>query len=70
MILPLGFWEISLVFASAAITLNVVSELVASRFSKINVLVNKKRLRNAATAFSLLFILTVAVRVITIIFES
>ena len=64
---PLSFWDISLWLAVTAIILLITSELISPYYGKTNLLINKKRLRNVALAVSALFLLTVAIRVITII---
>jgi hypothetical protein len=64
---PLSFWDISLWLAVTAIILLVTSELISPYYGKKNLLINKKRLRNAALTVSTLFLVTVAVRVVTII---
>ena len=67
MIFPLSFWDISLWLAITAIILLITSEMLSPRYGKINIHINKKRLRNAALAVSILFLITVAIRVINII---
>lgn len=67
MIFPLGIWDISLLFASTAIILLLTSELLSLRYGKINVKINRKRLRNTALTFSTLFLATVVLRIATII---
>jgi len=64
---PLSFWDISLWLAITAIILLVTSELISPHYGKTNLLINKKRLRNAAVTVSTLFLATVAVRIATII---
>ena len=64
---PLSFWDISLWLAITAIILLVTSELISPYYGKKNLIVNKKRLRNTALAVSALFLVTVAIRVVSII---
>jgi len=64
---PLGFWDISLWLAITAIILLITSELIRPYYGKINILINKKRLKNAALTVSILFLATVAIRIISII---
>jgi hypothetical protein len=64
---PMSFWDISLWLAITAIILLVTSELISPYYRKTNLLINKKRLRNAALTVSTLFLVTVAVRIVTII---
>jgi hypothetical protein len=64
---PLSFWDISLWLAITAIILLVTSELISPYLGKTRLLINKKRLRNAAITVSTLFLITVAIRMINII---
>ena len=64
---PLSFSDISLWLAITAVILLVTSELISPYYGKTNLLINKKRLRNAALTVSTLFLVTVAVRIVTII---
>jgi hypothetical protein len=67
MTFPLGFWDISLLLAITAIILLITSELLSTYYGKVNILVNKKRLKNAAMAASTLFLATVTIRIISIV---
>jgi hypothetical protein len=67
MTFPLGFWDISLLLAITAIILLITSELLSPYYGKVNILINKKRLKNVALTFSILFLITVAMRIISII---
>ena len=64
---PLSFWDISLWIAITAIILLITSELISPYYGKTNLLINKKRLRNVAIIVSTLFLITVAIRIATII---
>jgi hypothetical protein len=64
---PLGFWDISLLLAITAIILLVTSELLSPSYGKTGALINNKRLKNTALTFSILFLTTVAIRIISII---
>ena len=64
---PLNFWDISIIFAITAILLLVTSEMLSSYYGKVNILINKKKLKNAAIIASFLFIVTVALRIFNII---
>jgi len=64
---PLTFWDISLWLAITAIVLLITSELISPYYGKTNLLINKKRLRNVAIIVSTLFLITVAIRIATII---
>ena len=67
MYFPLTFWDISLWLAVTAIILLTTSELISPYHGRTNLIVNKKRLRQAAITVGLLFLATVAIRVFQII---
>jgi hypothetical protein len=67
MMFPLGIWDVSLLFAVTAIVLLITSELLNPYYGKINLKISRKRLRNSALTFSILFLTTVAMRIVTII---
>ena len=64
---PLSLWGISLWLAVTAIILLITSELISPYYGKTNLFINKKRLKNVALTVSALFLITVAVRVGTIL---
>ena len=64
---PLDFWDISLWLAVTAIILLITSEMLSPYYGKINIYINKKRLKNAALAVSITFLVTVAIRIINIL---
>jgi hypothetical protein len=61
---PLALWDISLLLAVVAIILLITSEILSHYYGKISIQINRKRLRNAALAFSVLFLVTVAIRIV------
>jgi len=67
MAFPLGFWDISLWLAITAIILLITSEMLSPYYGKANILVNKKRLKNAAITASILFLATVTIRILGIV---
>jgi hypothetical protein len=67
MMFPLNLWDVSLLLATLAIILLITSELLLPHYGRVSILINKKRLRNTATAVSVLFLITVAVRIAGII---
>ena len=67
MTLPIDFGSISLLLAIMSIVLLVTSEILSSRISYVNVQLDKKRLRNAAIATSMLFLITIGIRMVSII---
>jgi len=68
MTFPLDFWSLSLLFAITAIILLITSELLSPHYGRMNIKINRKRLKNTAMAFSIVFLATVAIRIISIIF--
>jgi len=64
---PLSFWDLSLWLAVTAIILLITSELISPYYGRTNLLVNKKRLKNVALTVSILFLITVAIRIYGII---
>jgi len=63
----LSFSDISLWLAITAVVLLVTSELISPYYGRTRLLINKKRLRNAALTVSTLFLVTVAIRIVSII---
>jgi hypothetical protein len=64
---PLTFPDLSLLLAVGAIILLITAELASPHYGLTNLTINKKKLRNAALTMSLLFLLTVAIKIISII---
>jgi hypothetical protein len=60
---PLNLSDISLLLAVESIVLLVTSELVSPYYGDAKLKISKKRLRNAAIAMSVIFLVTVAARV-------
>jgi hypothetical protein len=67
MTFPLGLWDISLWLAITAIIVLITSEMLSPHYGKVNIRINRKRLQNAALAVSMLFLITVAIKIIDII---
>ena len=67
---PLNLWDIGLLLATTALILLITSELLSPYSRKVNIPINKKRLRNTAITFSILFLMTVAIRVAGIILNQ
>jgi hypothetical protein len=63
----LSFWDISLWLAVTATILLMTSELISPYYGKTGLLINKKRLRNVALMTSIMFLVTVAIRIVGII---
>jgi hypothetical protein len=64
---PLSFTDVSLWLAVTAIVLLVTSELISPYYGRTRLAVNRKRLRNTALIVSALFLVTVAMRIVSII---
>lgn len=67
---PLGFWDISLFLAVAAIILLITSELLSPHYGKTNLKISRKNLKNAALTICVLFLATVAIKIITIVLNT
>ena len=65
---PLPFWDISLLLAVIAIILLVTSEMLSSSYGRINIRIDKKRLNKIAIAVSIVFLATLVLRIIDILF--
>jgi len=66
---PLVFSDLSLLLAVTAIILLITSELLSPSYGKTNIYINNKRLKNAAVVVSILFLITLAIKIINIILE-
>lgn len=64
---PLSLWDLSLWLAVTAVILLVTSELISPYYGKTKFPINKQRLRNVALTVSILFLITVAIRIYGII---
>jgi len=64
---PVGLGELSILFAVTALVLLITSEMLSPYHRRINILVSRKRMRNAAILFSVLFLTTVAIEIYLII---
>jgi len=60
MTFPLGFLDISLALAIAAIILLITSQMLSPRYGKINIHIDRKKLKNVAFAVTILFLATIA----------
>ena len=66
-IFPIDFVDLIILFAMTSITLLVTSELVSSYRGKISILINRKKLRRASIAFSILFLVTISIKIYSVI---
>ena len=67
---PLELWDLSLWLAITAIILLITSGLLSPYAERINVYIDRKKLRNAAMAVSILFLATIVIKIINIILIS
>jgi hypothetical protein len=67
---PLSFWDLSLWLAITAIILLITSELLSPNYGKRNLAIERKRLRNVALTISMLFLITVIIRIYEIIIAT
>jgi len=65
---PLSFWDISLWLAITVVILLITSEMLSPYYGKINIHISRKKLRNVALGLSILFLATVVIRIINILF--
>ncbi len=64
---PLSFSDISVLLAVQAIVTLISSELISPYYGGINISIDRKRLRNTGIALSLAFLVTVAIRIVSIV---
>ena len=64
---PLGFNEINLWLAFTAIILLITSELVSQAYGKTNFYLDRKRLRRTGIVVSVVFLLSLALRIIGLV---
>lgn len=64
---PLSFLDLSLWLAVTAIILLITSEMISPYYGKTNIRLDRRRLRNLALGVSLLFLATMAIRIVSII---
>jgi uncharacterized membrane protein len=61
-----SFWDLALWFATSSLVMLVASELLAPYFGRKTVFIDVKKLRVVAIIFSIAFIFTIAVRLVTL----
>jgi hypothetical protein len=67
---PLDLWDISLLIAVIAIILLVSSEMLSSYYGKVDILIDKKKLKSVTVAVVVTFLVTLALRIITMVIVS
>jgi len=67
MAFPLGFWDVGLWVAITAIILLITSELLAPYYGSTSLVIDRRRMRIAALALGIVFLIFVAIRAAGII---
>ena len=67
MMFPLDLGDICVLVAVIAIILLVSSEMLSSYYGNVNIMIDKKKLKNATISVLITLLITLAVRVITIL---
>jgi hypothetical protein len=65
--IPFTIWDISLVLAVTTIVLMITAELASTYYGHTNLVINMKKLKKAYYATGTLFLVTVAIRIFTIV---
>ena len=63
---PYTFADISLLIVMMAIILRFTAEMSSPHYGLTNLIINKRKLRNAAFALSILFFVVVAIEIISL----
>ena len=64
---PLTYIDVSLLLAIGAIILLITAEFISPYYGQTNLTINKRKLKNAATAAGILFLINLVISVIIII---
>lgn len=67
MTFPLSLSDMNILLGVLALILLVTSTLLSSSHGKVKILISKKRLSQVAAVVAILFLITVAVRIVDII---
>ena len=59
--IPLDFFDISLWLAYQTILLSITVELLSPRYGQSNIVIDRKRLKNVASAVAVLFIISIMI---------
>lgn len=65
--IPISFLDLSLLFATTALILIVTAEVLRQYVGRTRLRIHRKRLRYTSIVFSILFLATVAARIVGII---
>jgi len=64
---PISFWDLGLWIAVTAIILLITAELTSPYNTQANILIDNNRLEKAALTMGILFLITVAIHIYSII---
>jgi hypothetical protein len=64
---PFGIWDLSLLTAMLSIILLVTVGVLFSQSDKVNLLISIRNLRNAAMTLTILFLVTVFLRILSLV---
>ena len=64
---PLDFWNVSLWLAATSIILLITAQLVSAYDGPATLLIDSGKLKTAALTMGILFLVTVAIRIYTIV---
>ena len=70
MIFPMDLGELSILIAVTAIILLVTSELISPYHRRIRIYLSRKRLRQTAIFFSIMFLVIVGIRIFQIVISA
>jgi hypothetical protein len=70
MMFPLNLDDICILIVVIAIILLVSSEMLSSYYGNVNILIDKKKLKNATVSVVITLLLTLAVRMVTMLIMS
>ena len=70
MVFTFGINEVSLLLGCFAIVLLIASGLFSPYYGKVTILFSRRRLRNVALGVSVLFLVTIVIRVVDVMLPS
>jgi hypothetical protein len=62
---PLSYWDVSLLLAVGSIVFLITIEFTSPYYGRTNLVLNRKKLRNVTLLVSILFLITVGVKIIS-----
>jgi low temperature requirement protein LtrA len=68
LILPIDLLELGMLFAVTALILLLTSELLTPYHRRVNMFISRKKLRRVAAIFAVLFLVTVAARILSMLY--